>query len=108
VQHHPSTLRSVIRRNTVGEQLVKVTFSLPDRGEPVAVVADFNDWDPSVHPMRRRSNGTRSVAVVLAAGSTIRFRYHADRGEWSEWFDDPEADGYEPNGFGQSHAVLQA
>jgi 1,4-alpha-glucan branching enzyme len=96
----------VIRRNSVGDQLVKVTFSLPDRGEPVAVVADFNDWDPHVHPLRRRSNGTRSVAVVLPAGAKIRFRYHAHRGETSEWFDDPDADGFEPNGFGQTHAVL--
>jgi len=67
--------------------LVKVTFSLP-AGEPagaVSVVGDFNDWDPSAHPLRTRSNQTRSVSVSVPAGSTLRFRYLAEGGMW---FDD--------------------
>jgi 1,4-alpha-glucan branching enzyme len=67
--------------------LVKVTFSLPS-GEPagaVSVVGDFNDWDPSAHPLRPRSNQTRSVSVSVPAGSTLRFRYLAEGGRW---FDD--------------------
>jgi 1,4-alpha-glucan branching enzyme len=96
----------MIRRTHVSDELVKVTFALPDPGHPVAVVADFNDWDPGMHPMRRRSNGTRSVAVVLPVGSTVRFRYRTDAGDWVDYFDDPDADGYEPNGYGQTHALL--
>ena len=70
-----------------GDGMVKVTFSLPPN-EPagaVSVVGDFNNWDPSAHPLRARSNRTRSASVTVPAGSTLRFRYLAEGGMW---FDD--------------------
>jgi len=78
--------------------MVRVTFSLPET-EPsgaVSVVGDFNGWDPSAHPLRLRSNHTRSVSVTVPTGSTLRFRYLAEGGMW---FDDetlPAADGSDP------------
>ena len=80
----------------------KVVFSLPDAGQPVSVVADFNGWDPTAHPLRKRSNGVRSVAVMFAPGSCARFRYLSG----GTFFDDPEGDRLEPNGFGETHTVL--
>ena len=67
--------------------MVRVTFALPaDRPSgAVSVVGDFNDWDPFAHPLRRRTNGTRSAAVTVRAGRTLRFRYLAEGGMW---FDD--------------------
>jgi 1,4-alpha-glucan branching enzyme len=61
---------------------VRVTFALPadDPAGAVSVVGDFIGWDPFAHPLRRRSNGTRSAVVRLAAGSRSRFRYLADGG----------------------------
>jgi hypothetical protein len=70
-----------------GAGMVKITFSLP-ADEPagaVSVVGDFNNWDPSAHPLRARSNRTRSASVTVPAGSTLRFRYLAEGGMW---FDD--------------------
>ena len=66
---------------------VRVTFTLPadEPGGAVSVVGDFNGWDPFAHPLRRRSNGTRSAAVTVRAGSTLHFRY---LGEGGVWFDD--------------------
>jgi 1,4-alpha-glucan branching enzyme len=58
---------------------VRVTFVLP-AAEPagaVSVVGDFNDWNPFAHPLRKRTNGSRSAVVTLPAGSTLRFRYLA-------------------------------
>ena len=66
---------------------VRVTFALP-ADEPdgsVSVVGNFNDWDPSAHPLRRRANRTRSAAVTVPTGSTLHFRYLAEGGVW---FDD--------------------
>ncbi len=80
----------------------KVTFVLPDAIGPVSVVGDFNDWDPHVHPLRRRSNATRSVAVDLDPGTYV-FRYLAVDGVF---FDEPDADGVEENGFGSTHSRL--
>jgi hypothetical protein len=66
---------------------VRVTFTLPadEPDAPVSVVGDFNDWNPFAHPLRRRANRTRSAAVTVPAGSTLRFRYLAEGGVW---FDD--------------------
>jgi 1,4-alpha-glucan branching enzyme len=75
---------------------VRVTFALP-ANEPVgavSVVGDFNNWDPYAHPLRKRSNGTRSTVVTVRPGSTLRFRY---LGEGGHWFDDetaPPAEGH--------------
>jgi len=69
---------------------VRVTFALPV-DEPigaVSVVGDFNDWNPFAHPLRPRTNGTRSAAVTVPAGATLRFRYLAEGGIW---FDDETA-----------------
>ncbi len=69
----------------------KVTFVIPvdEVDAPVSVVGDFNDWDPYAHPLRRRSNDTRSVAVTLPPGEPVRFRYLVDGGRW---LDEPDAE----------------
>ena len=81
---------------------VRVTFALPADQPPgaVSVVCDFNDWNPFAHPLQRRSNGTRSTAVTVPAGSMLRFRYLAEGGVW---FDDETAPA--PDGQGASIAV---
>jgi 1,4-alpha-glucan branching enzyme len=96
--------RAMIRREPRKDR-VRTTFAVADPGRPVSVVGDFNGWDPLAHPMRKRSNGTRSVAVELVPGERYRFRYLADGGEW---IDDPSADAHEANGYGGTHSVLIA
>jgi 1,4-alpha-glucan branching enzyme len=73
------------------DEVVRVTFVLP-ADEPtgaVSVVGDFNDWDPFAHPLRKRTNGTRSAVVKVPAGARLHFRYLAEGGHW---FDDDAAD----------------
>ncbi len=94
----------MIRKQRAADNTTKVTFVLPDGGENVSVVADFNSWDPLAHPLKKRTNGTRSVQVTLPAGTEARFRYLAD----GSFFDDPAADGYEPNGCGETHSLVLA
>jgi hypothetical protein len=80
----------MIRRENNGDH-VRITFALPTQ-EPdgrVSVVGDFNDWTPGTHLLRRRANGTRSVAVRVPSGTPVRFRYLAEGGHW---FDDPDVD----------------
>jgi 1,4-alpha-glucan branching enzyme len=76
---------------------VRITFALP-AAEPagaVSVVGDFNNWDPLAHPLRKRSNGTRSTVVTTLPGSTLRFRYLAEGGHW---FDDEAAHAVDAQG----------
>ena len=74
---------------------VRITFALPadDPRMAVSVVGDFNGWDPFAHPLRRRANGTRSAAVTVPAGTTLRFRYLADGGIWFNDETAPALDG---------------
>ena len=81
----------MIRRTKVAKSDdVKITFSLPNDqlNGTVSVVGDFNDWKPGEHVLAKRTNGTRSVSVTVPAGSSFRFRYLGENGNW---FDDDEA-----------------
>jgi 1,4-alpha-glucan branching enzyme len=95
----------VIKKKQQKDGFVQVIFALPDVGEPVSVVADANGWDPLAHPMKKRTNGTRSVAINVPKGSSLRFRYLSADGQF---FNDPEGDGFEDNGFGDTHTVVHA
>ena len=88
-----------------GSDQVKVNFIVSRDAVTgkVSVVGDFNGWDPLAHPLRPRSNGTRSVAVTLPARSRFAFRYLDDAGRWH---DDDSADAFEPNGVGGVNSVV--
>lgn len=75
----------------------RLTFSLPAGATPgkVSVVGTFNDWTPGEHLLKRRSNGTMSVAIDVAPGTVIHFRY---LGEDGHWFDEPDADRVDGSG----------
>ena len=64
---------------------------------------DFNGWDASAHPLKKRSNGTRSVSVELPAGE-YRFKYCTEAGEW---FCDPAVGDVELNEFNTENSVLR-
>ena len=65
-----------------GSKKVKVNFVLPKESTAgkVSVVGDFNGWDPFVHPLKPRSNGTRSVSVTLPVSQRFAFRYLDEHG----------------------------
>jgi 1,4-alpha-glucan branching enzyme len=95
----------VIKQTPVkGSDKVKVNFVLPkDRAAgKVSVVGDFNDWDPYVHPLKPRSNGTKSVSVTLPVSQRFAFKYLDENGQW---LDDDTVD-REPNDFGGVNGVL--
>jgi hypothetical protein len=75
----------------------RIQFVLPNdvHDGAVSAVGTFNDWQPGVHKLVRRSNGTRTVAVAVPTGATVRFRY---LGEGGVWFDDADAHEITPEG----------
>jgi 1,4-alpha-glucan branching enzyme len=94
-----------IQPSTGDASTIKVTFALPaaDAAGNVSVLGDFNGWDPFAHPLKKRSNGTRSVSVELPAGE-YRFKYLADDGSW---FCDPQLADVERNDFDAENSVLR-
>lgn len=97
----------MIKRATAKDDAVKVTFALPidDVDQAVSVVGDFNAWDPFAHPLKKRSNGTRSVTVELATGQAVRFKYLTEDGGW---LTDADADQVANNDYGTVDSLLHA
>lgn len=83
---------------------VKVTFSIPTEwlDRPTSVVGDFNDWDPTATPLRKKGS-LRSATVVLDEGGQYAFRYLDSDGRWH---DDPAADSISPNPDGGTNCVV--
>ena len=88
-----------------GAKKVKVTFTVAEdgmEGRGLAVVGDFNDWDPTATPLPPGGD-VRAATIILPAGGRYAFRYLAEGGLW---FNDEAADAYQPNGFGGDDGVL--
>ena len=89
------------RRATTHDQ-VELTFRLPadHPAEPVGIAGDFNDWQvtPFVDV-----GGKLEATVTVASGGRYQFRYRTADGRW---FNDDEADDYEPNEFGGMNCVV--
>ena len=82
------------RTSTDDNNRTQVTFVLPadHPAGATSVVGDFNAWEPGVHPLVERLDGSRAAQVVLPAGEQLSFRYLA-HGDY--WFDDESADGHD-------------
>ncbi len=95
----------MISKKAVKNGKVKITFTLP-KDHPfgkASLVGDFNNWDPEANPFARRSNKTYSTSLVLDAEKRFVFRYLC---EDDCWINDPQAEDYEPSGFGSENGVL--
>ena len=56
------------------------------------------------HPLKKRSNGTRSTTLELERGERYSFKYLSDGGTW---FNDPDAHAHDVNEFGETNSVIQ-
>ncbi len=86
---------------------VKVTFELPAEMEAkqAVVVGEFNNWDSSATPMKRKRDGSFSIALNLESGKEYRFKYYLDG---TRWENDPQPDRLVPNVFGTHDSVIVA
>ena len=77
----------------------KVTFtvdaSLIEGAKEVAILGEFNNWDPSEFTMRKLKDGSFTKTIELEVGHEYQFRYLVD-GE--RWVNDKEADKYTYSG----------
>jgi hypothetical protein len=87
---------------TIHDLGATVTFQLVT-DQPVSVVGDFNGWDALTHPLTPTDDGVAEATVLLLPGR-FAFRYLTEGGSY---FDEPEADGIEPNGLGETHSVVE-
>ena len=90
----------------------KITFRIPERELPenldiesVALVGDFNDWDPEATPMTPTKKGVYKAQIEVPPGQTVHFRYLANG---AHWFNAWDADDYALNDFGTEDCVVYA
>ena len=81
-----------------------VTFEAPAeiQADSLALVGEFNEWDASAAPMKRRKDGVWAKTLRLEPG-TYGYRFLADG---QVWHNDPAADGYRPSGLGENNSVV--
>jgi len=76
----------------------KVTFKLAAERLPaatqVALLGEFNNWDPHALLMKKSKSGDFSTSVTLPNDSEFQFRYLVDGGTW---LNDEDADAYLPS-----------
>ena len=83
----------------------RVTFKYPnpEQAESAVLAGEFNDWSLEATPMKKLKDGTFSVTVSLDAGRPYRFRYVLDG---NIWVNDPGADSYAANEYGEDNSVV--
>jgi 1,4-alpha-glucan branching enzyme len=82
---------------------VQVTFVLDEPpAEPAFVAGDFNDWSRDT-AFKKAKDGSLRATVTLPPGERVGFRYVTKSGSW---FDEPQADAYEPNDQGGTNCIV--
>jgi 1,4-alpha-glucan branching enzyme len=83
-----------------------VTFEYPgaSRTSSVHLVGDFNGWNETATPMKRKERGhIWKARIELAKGQEYQFRYLVDG---TSWHNDWHADRYVPNIHGSDNSVV--
>ena len=85
---------------------IAVTFALSGAywQFPIAVVGDFNGWDPNANPLMKESSDTVATTLRLPLGRCYEFRYVDSIGNW---YNDGFADGFRMTAYNSYNSVLQ-
>ena len=69
----------------------------------VALVGEFNDWEPIAMKQAKKAGSPFRVKVRMPKNGEYQFRYYVDG---SYWANDEAADAYWPNEFGDTNGVV--
>ena len=90
---------SLKKQFSKSKPVCKVTFTvdadLIDGAKEVAVLGEFNSWDPSETTMKKLKDGSFSKTIELEVGKEYQFRYLLDG---ARWINDNQADKYTHSG----------
>ena len=83
----------------------RVTFKYDneEQAKSAVLAGEFNGWSLRDTPMKQLKDGSFSATLSLATGQSYLFRYVLDG---NVWVNDPAADGYAGNEYGEENSVL--
>ncbi|QZK89397.1 isoamylase early set domain-containing protein [Flavobacterium sp. CHNK8] len=95
---------SVKKQFIKAKPVCKVTFSFSAKtAQQVAVVGDFNNWDPTQGSLSKLKSGIFKGVFDLNKDADYEFKYLVD----GNYVNEPEADSYRWNAFaGNENSVL--
>lgn len=93
------------KKYTPAGKSCKVTFILPaeEYMNKVAVLGEFNNWNPGEGEMKLKKSGAYELTQSLKAGNDYRFRYLVNG---DVWLNEPASDSYVANEFGGEDSVV--
>jgi 1,4-alpha-glucan branching enzyme len=80
-----------------------VFYFLDASAKSVALVGDFNRWDPSHTPFERMANGVWKATIPAGISSVFRYKFLVDD---ERWIEDPNNWLKEDDGVGGLSSVL--
>ncbi len=95
---------AITKQYLKSKPVCKVTFTVPaEEAQKVAVVGDFNDWNPKGSLLKKLKNGTFKGTFELPKEQAYEFKYLVD----GTYVNEAEADRYQWNDFaGAENAVV--
>ena len=82
-------------------KLMKTEFSLSaPQATSVFIVGNFNQWNPSSHPLKKDKQGAWKISLPLDPGQ-YEYRFFID----GEWKNDPNCSSFIENSFGTMNCV---
>ena len=79
---------------------VNFTMEAPE-AQNVSLAGDFNNWDISSHPFKKRSKEIWKSSINLMPG-IYEYRFLVD----GEWHNDPNCTTFVPNSYGSENCLL--
>ncbi len=95
---------AITKQYLKSKPVCKVTFTVPaEEAQKVAVVGDFNDWNPKGSLLKKLKNGTFKGTFELPKEQAYEFKYLVD----GNYVNETQADSYKWNDFaGAENAVV--
>jgi 1,4-alpha-glucan branching enzyme len=87
---------SIEKKYLKNNSVCKVTFTLhaelAEKATQASIVGEFNNWNPTIHPMKKSKNGDFTLSMEFPSNSEYQFRYLVDGFHWqTDWETDSQA-----------------
>lgn len=90
------------KKNAKKASKIKFQFPTVEGIKEVNLVGTFNDWDETANPLKVNKTGNWTTVLGLNPGR-YEYKYKTNLG----WFNDPKAESYVGNPFGNTNSQVE-